>query len=338
MDSMQKIMSSSANLQKSLGVMNAHFSALQKFTQEYPNLQEAYRNATTLQRAENHLLAMQGISKSMLGLQSIVEQSSFRIANAIAEQHKPLIQNPVQDMVAKIAGQTDTANAIAEQRKLSSDLLKDMFRKTALYSSLGCVVDLVEGQHSLKRDFTLQALIRDSVFLSQIANQSPFISAVQAQMPKMTKIWGTENVLAKIATASPVLESVFPIAIASINFSSELDRLKLQEQQRIVNVIEQIALDDETEPVISEQFDAETKKEYITLVDLLRDFWKKNKNQLLGILTTVETSVKNFSENDLSNPFTILAFIYNCLALLLNQLNTLNKEGADDNEDDTHKD
>lgn len=335
MDSMQKMMSSSANLQKSLGVMNAHFSALQKFTQEYPNLQEAYRSATTLQRAENHLLAMQGISKSMLGLQSIVEQSSFRIANAIAKQHKPLSQNPVQDMVAKIAEQTDTANAIAEQRKLSSDLLKDMFRKTALYSSLGYVVDLVEGQHSLKRDFTLPALMRDSGFLSQIANQSPFISAVQAQMPKMAKILGTEKVLAKIATASPVLESVFPIAIASINFSSELDRLNFQEQQRIVDALEHY---EETEPVISEQFDAETKKEYITLVDLLRDFWKKNKNQLLGIITTVETSVKNFSENDLSNPFTIIAFIYNCLALLLNQLNTLNKEDYDDNEDDTHKD
>ena len=48
MDSMQKMMSSSANLRKSLGIMNEHSSALQTFAQEYPNLQDAYMDATTL--------------------------------------------------------------------------------------------------------------------------------------------------------------------------------------------------------------------------------------------------------------------------------------------------
>lgn len=68
-------MSSSANLHKSLGIMNKHFSALQTFAQKYPNLQDAYRDATTLQRAGNHLLTMQGINKNILGLQSVLLQN-----------------------------------------------------------------------------------------------------------------------------------------------------------------------------------------------------------------------------------------------------------------------
>ena len=69
MDSMQKILSSSANLHKSLGIMNEHSSALQTFAQD------AYRDATTLQKAGNHLLTMQGINKNILGLQSVLLQN-----------------------------------------------------------------------------------------------------------------------------------------------------------------------------------------------------------------------------------------------------------------------
>lgn len=325
MDSMNKKMSASANLQKSLGVVNAHFSALQKFTQEYPNLQDEYRNAATLQRAGNHLLAMQGISKSMLGLQSIVEQSSFRIANAIAEQHKPLSQNPVRDMLEKIAGQTNTANAIAEQRKLSSDLLKDMFRKTSLYSSLGCVVDLVEGQHSLKKDFTLQALMRDSGFLSQIANQSPFISAVQAQMPKMAKILGTENVLAKIATASPVLESVFPLAMTSFNFYSELDQLSVTKQQRVVNLLEQINLNDEIDEELQENLFAETRIDFSPYLESFQNFCKNNAFNIWTLQTNYETFIKDMTEKDFSNIFFDILFVI-CFLVLISNL----PSGGDD--------
>ena len=325
MDSMQKILSSSANLHKSLDIMNEHSSALQTFAQEYPNLQDEYRNAATLQMAGNHLWAMQGISKSLLGLQSILEQSSLRIVNAIAEQHKPLIQNPVRDMLEKIAGQTDTANAIAEQRKLSSDLLKDMFRKTALYSSLGCVVDLVEGQHSLKRDFTLQALMRDSGFLSQIANQSPFISAVQAQMPKMAKILGTENVIAKIATASPVLESVFPLAMALFDFYSELDKLSVTKQQRVVNLLEQINLDDEIDEELQENLFAETRIDFSPYLESFQNFCKNNAFNIWALQMGYETFIKDTTEKDFSNIFFDILFVI-CFLVLISNL----PSGGDD--------
>ena len=91
MDSINKMMSESERLRKSLGFMEEHTSALQEFQKNYPRWQDEYKHATDIRIAGEKLLAMQGINKNILGLQSTLEQSLFRTNSAIAESQKCII-------------------------------------------------------------------------------------------------------------------------------------------------------------------------------------------------------------------------------------------------------
>ena len=304
MDSMQKILSSSANLHKSLGIMNEHSSALQTFAQEYPNLQDAYRDATTLQKAGNHLLTMQGINKNILGLQSVLLQNdnwrkTFKL---------------IQDEMDKFHRQEEIRfkGILSEQQRIFQDMIQ---------SAIGIANQqtYLELERTMKiiREYTPQEIIRQYDFLSQITKQSPFVSAVQSQVSKIAKILGTENVFSKIATTPPVLESVFPVAMTSFNFSSELDRLNLQEQQNIVDILEQVDLDADAKIDLPEVVPKATQIECVTFVTATQAFWKNNREWFLGIFATADSAIKSIVSGDLdTNLFTITLFVYYWINLL----------------------
>ena len=300
MDSMQKMMSSSANLHKSLGIMNEHYSALQKFAQKYPNLQDAYKDATTLQRAGNHLLTMQGINKNILGLQSVfLQNDNWRKTLSLIQDEMDKFHRQVEIRVKGI---------ISEQQKISQDMIRSAIGIANQQTSF-------ELEHAMKiiRDYTPLEIIRQRDFLSQITKQSPLINSIQSQMPKIEPIWESSSVLAKIAT-TPMLDSVLPVAMDSFNFSSELDKLALQEQQRIVDILEQINLDEK----IDEEIDSDIQPYFSILLKSLQKFFKNNAFDIATIIGNTETFISDISEQSFSHPIFDITFII-CLAIILSK-------------------
>ena len=145
--------------------------------------------------ASEKLLAMHGINKNILGLQSIFEQSSLRAVSAVAGQPKMLNQFLPASETLKQTGlqafKDDTASAIAMSRGIipPQNLLRDMVEKMKLAYALGDITGLIAEQNNLAKNSAVQSLIGNSGFLNQIAKQSPFVSAVQSQMPKIEKIY-----------------------------------------------------------------------------------------------------------------------------------------------------
>ena len=181
-----------------------------------------------------------------------------------------------------------------------------------------------EIEHAMKiiRDYTPQEIIRQRDFLSQITKQFPLISAIQSQMLKMEPIWESSSVLAKIATTS-MLDSVFPVAIDAFNFSSELDKLVFQEQQRIVDILDQINLNE----AIDEEIDSEIQPYFSILLKSLQKFFKNNAFDIATIIGNAETFISDISEQSFSHPIFDIAFII-CLAIILNRFSMHDDDSA----------
>lgn len=193
MNSMNKKMLESKNLQKSFGFMEEHLSALQAFQQTHLNWQDEHKNDFDIQTAGKQLLATQGINKNILGLQSILGQSSLGTFSATIAEHQRMLNSflPTNDRLEQ-AGlnvlRDGTANAIVKQNKMpKQNLLKDMVEKMALNYSLGSLLGLISEQNNFAKSSALQSLIGNSGFLNQISKQSPLVSAVQLQM--LLRLW-----------------------------------------------------------------------------------------------------------------------------------------------------
>ena len=117
----------------------------------------------------------------------------------------------------------------------------------------------------------------------------------------------------------PFISSALSVARASLNFSVGLDTLPYSEQLRIVAALDDINLDTDADTIIPEDLSDETRTDYITLTEFSRAFWKNNREFILGILATVDTTIQSFSEEDCSNPFVVILFAYYCIGLILNQ-------------------
>lgn len=262
------------NTQRLVNLIEGHSVAL-KFFEKANRFGHIPCNYSTIQNAHKILLETQGISKTLLGLQSIAQQ---------------------MQEAQKIVGS-----------------FGDIARTTALLAmNPPLAQQLQEAQ--------------------KIAGQIPFIARIQTKIPQVEPIFMEATKIAtSLRLSSPFMTSALPVAMTSINFSARLDNFPYPEQLKIVDALDSLNLDTDIE--IPEDLPEEMQSDYVTLIELLQKFCRENENQLLGILTTVETTVKNFSENDFSNPFTVLVFIYNCIILILNQIK-LPKDGGDNNNKD----
>ena len=132
-------------------------------------------------------------------------------------------------------------------------------------------------------------------------------------MLKIEPIWESSSVLAKIAT-TPMLDSVLPVAMDAFNFSSELDKLALLEQQRIVDILEQINLNEK----IDEKIDSEIQPYFSILLKSLQKFLKNNAFDIATIIGNTENFISDISEQSFSHPIFDIAFII-CLAIILSR-------------------
>lgn len=278
-----KFLEHEKNLQKLLNIIDGHSAALEYFERVeriHHHLRNPYENLATVQNSCKNLLGFQGINKNLLGLQSIAEQMQS-------------VKLPLQVMHGTYPMKTDFG--------FESPVIKAAMRAQEIFSSP-----------------ILQALNQNAELLKQISKQTPFISEIQSRLARFERMTLDTVGIAAIKHSAPFMSSALAVATASINFSAELDTLPYSEQLRIVDFLDRINLDTDEELIIPENLSAETQADYISLTEVARNFWKKNNSHILVILTTVETVAENFSENDISNPLTIVAFIYSCIALLLN--------------------
>ena len=304
--------------------MGKHFSAVQEFEKNNSYLRSIQKYNSALKSAGDNLLAMQGINKNILGMQSIIEQN------------RPLM-NILSSMSETMKLSSDLSSA-AESIRINKSSLKNPLTEMAMgISSLlpSTMANLLETHNRLNSTF--QAIIGNQYFLQRISEQSPFISAVQRHTSLPEKIFGNSGVLAQMAESKTLFESALPVVASALNFSSALDSLSIGEQQRIVDILEQIDLDDDSELEVNELNLGVTRTEYIELTTFIQIFFKENSSYMTNILSTIETTIKNFIDKDLSNPFTIIVFAYSCLALLINAWNikiVSDENNGDDNKND----
>ena len=306
MNDTSKFLEYEKNTQRLANLIEGHSAAL-KFFEKANRFGHNPYNYSTIQNAHKILLETQGISKTLLGLQSIAQQ---------------------MQEVQKIAGSLGDIAHIATSFDRNSALMPQLQEAQKIAGSLG---DIAHTTVLLGMNSGLVPQLQEA---QRIASQIPFITKLQTKIPQIEPIFiEATKVATSLIHSAPFTVSALSVATASINFSARLDNFPYPEQLRIVDALDSLNLDTDTDIEIPEDLPEEMQSDYVTLIELLQKFCRENENQLLGILTTVETTVKNFSENDFSNPFTVLAFIYNCIILIWNQIK-LPKDGDDNNNKD----
>ena len=146
MHSISKNILEATSLQKSLGIMDRHLSALQEFEKTHTRLQDIYKDTYSLQSATNSLLATSGISKSLIGLQSVSEQ----------------IQ--------------------ASQRMLNMPSIANLSATKALYGMDHHILNQIQASQKIWRDMIdspVAKLLNEQSVMKQIANQVPLANAMQ---------------------------------------------------------------------------------------------------------------------------------------------------------------
>ena len=324
------------NTQRLANLIEGHSAAL-KFFEKANRFGHNPYNYSTIQNAHKILLETQGISKTLLGLQSIAQQmqevqkiagSLGDIAHIATSFDRNSALMPQLQEAQKIAGGLGDIAHIATSFDRNSALMPQLQEAQKIAGSLG---DIAHTTVLLGMNSGLVPQLQEA---QRIASQIPFITKLQTKIPQIEPIFiEATKVATSLIHSAPFTVSALSVATASINFSARLDNFPYPEQLRIVDALDSLNLDTDTDIEIPEDLPEEMQSDYVTLIELLQKFCRENENQLLGILTTVETTVKNFSENDFSNPFTVLAFIYNCIILIWNQIK-LPKDGDDNNNKD----
>ena len=354
------------NTQRLANLIEGHSAAL-KFFEKANRFGHNPYNYSTIQNAHKILLETQGISKTLLGLQSIAQQmqevqkiagSLGDIAHIATSFDRNSALMPQLQEAQKIAGGLGDIAHIATSFDRNSALMPQLQEAQKIAGSLGDIAHIATSfdrnsalmpqlQEAQKIAGSLGDIAHTTVLLGmnsglvpqlqeaqRIASQIPFITKLQTKIPQIEPIFiEATKVATSLIHSAPFTVSALSVATASINFSARLDNFPYPEQLRIVDALDSLNLDTDTDIEIPEDLPEEMQSDYVTLIELLQKFCRENENQLLGILTTVETTVKNFSENDFSNPFTVLAFIYNCIILIWNQIK-LPKDGDDNNNKD----
>ena len=324
MDSVIKQMYGDVNLQKSLNIMGKHFSAVQEFEKNNSYLRSIQKYDLALKSAGDSLLAMQGINKNILGMQSIIEQN------------RPLmnILSSMSETMKLSSNLSSNVESIGITRHLPRNSLMEM--ATGVSSSMpSTIAALFETHNRLNKNPTFQAIIDNQHFLQRISEQSPFISAVQRHTSSLEKIFGNSSVLAQMAESKTLFNSALSVAASALNFSSALYSLSIDEQQKIVALLEQLDLDDDVDVEVSEALPDELQEECDTFIVAIRTFWKDNSEYLLGIAATADTTVKSLVTNDIDgNIFTIVLFVYYWVNLLVNFYLKCKNISDDNNSDD----
>ena len=316
------------SVQRLSKIVSEHSIALRSFERLHRDWNIPYNNLSAIQNACKSLLETHGISKTILGLQSIAEQieETQKFARGIGNI-SPTIAS--LDMGSNIARQMEDAQKFARGIGDISPTIASLDMGSNIARQMEDVQKFTRGIGDIS---PIAYMFRDHL-ANQVANQIPFLARLQPRVLQMERIFTETTGIAAIKYSEPFISSALSVARVSLNFSVGLDTLPYSEQLRIVDALDNVNLDTDADIIIPEDLSDEIHTDYVTLVEFLRTFWKENNNQLLGILTTVETTVKNFSENDFSNPFTIIAFIYNCIILILNQLNLPSRDEKKTNDD-----
>lgn len=282
------------NTQRLANLIEAH-SATLKFFEKANRFGHNPYNYSTIQNAHKILLETQGISKTLIGLQSMAQQ--------------------IQE-VQKIAGSLGDIARTTALPAMNSHLVQQMQEVQKIAGSLG---DIAHTTALLGMNSGLVPQFQEAQI---IAGQIPFITKLQTKIPQIEPIFiEATKVATSLMNSAPFTVSALSVATASINFSARLDNFPYPEQLRIVDALDSLNLDTDTDIEILEDLPEEMQTDYVTLTKFAYTFWQKNREFILGVLATIDTTARSFSENDFSNIFTIILFTYYCASLIYISLN-----------------
>ena len=312
------------NTQRLANLIEAHSAAL-KFFEKANRFGHNPYNYSTIQNAHKILLEPQGISKTLLGLQSIAQQmqEAQKIAGSLGDIARttalPAMNSPLAQQMQeaqKIAGSLGDIAHTTALPAMNSPLAQQMQETQKIAGSLG---DIAHTTALLAMNSPLAQQIQEA---QRIASQIPFITKLQTKIPQIEPIFiEATKVATSLMNSAPFTVSALSVATASINFSARLDNFPYPEQLRIVDALDSLNLDTDTDIEITEDLPEEIQTDYVTLTEFAYAFWQKNREFILGVLATIDTTARSFSENDFSNIFTIILFTYYCASLIYTSLN-----------------
>lgn len=122
-----------------------------------------------------------------------------------------------------------------------------------------------------------------------------------------------------MATSAPLMNSILPVANATFNFSSELDKLSLTEQQRVMDILEQINLDDEIDEELQENLFEETRIDFSPFLESFQNFCKNNAFNICTMIGTYPTFIEDVNTQTFSNIIFDISFVI-CFLVLINDL------------------
>lgn len=117
--------------------------------------------------------------------------------------------------------------------------------------------------------------------LNQISHQIPFFDRLQSKFFQIQPLFKESRGFESLLDLTTFKHSTLAIASASIDFSSALDNLDYSEQVKIVDFLDNINLDLETEEVPPKELSDKTQTEYITFKSFVNDYWKTNRDSIL---------------------------------------------------------
>lgn len=109
------------------------------------------------------------------------------------------------------------------------------------------------------------------------------------------------------------LSSALIVQDAAIDFLSEMKKIDGYEQKTLGEILKEIRRKKKFEDL-----PIETQESFLTLEEFVKIFWNDNKEYILGIFATSDSTINAIQNNDFSNIFTVLLFIYYSIGLLMN--------------------
>ena len=123
--------------------------------------------------------------------------------------------------------------------------------------------------------------------------------------------------LGEFKVSSDFISSAVLVQSSAINFFEQAEKLDPEHQKFLIEFAR--GLNFKTENEFPEDFPEEIKNNYLEFEDNIKNFWKKNKNDITGILSSIYPTFESIQNQDFSNIFSVLLFIYFTISFLKNQ-------------------
>lgn len=184
----------------------------------------------------------------------------------------------------------------------------------AMQSPLNNSPELVKNMQMAQKFMSspaYQAMVKQQEILSKISIPESLMAEFQAANNFIQPLTQNENFarLNEIAQFRNFLSSALAVQDAAIDFLSEMKKIDGYEQKNLVELLKEIRLKKNGEIEIPEDLTIEEQEDFLTIKEIFKKHFDKNKDSMLGILSNANSAVTAVQNFDISNVLNLIAFV-----------------------------